>query len=81
MRQTFPVLFLLRKYKGTMDQPQHIFVRITLNGKKVELSTHLKCFVADWNQKYHKVNGKTKEAQTTNNLISYGEFAIFRVEM
>ena len=70
MRQTFNVLFLLRKYKNRMDQPQHIFVRITLNGRKVEMTTHLKCTLNDWDQKHRRVSSKTKEAQAINNLLT-----------
>ena len=69
MRQTFSVRFLARKRVATMEFPQTIYARISLNGERVEFATSLKCNICSWNRKAQKAQGGSKETLSINGII------------
>jgi site-specific recombinase XerD len=67
MGATFSVLFWLNKSKQrktTLKMP--IFVRITVNGKRAELSTGKTIAPDNWEPVWGRVKGNTEEAKTLN---------------
>ena len=70
MRQTFSVLFFLRKKHQTVEgKPQTIIARITVNGQNVELATHLKCCIKDWKSKIQQAKGRSSTALNLNSSL------------
>lgn len=66
MQDLLSILFYIRK-KGTSDPNMAtIYLRITVNGKRAEVSTMRKVSISKWNAKANKVMGYTSEAKQTN---------------
>lgn len=68
MNQTFSLLFFLKKPKDYKSGPVFIYVRITVNGKRAEFSSGVKCDPEKWNSKGGKTLGFNEEAKA---LIKY----------
>ncbi|MEL7269535.1 MAG: site-specific integrase [Bacteroidota bacterium] len=63
--QTFSILFWVYAKRAQNNQ-SNIYVRITLNGKKVNISLKRKVNLDSWNAKAQKVRGNGKEARELN---------------
>lgn len=66
MQDLLSILFYIRK-KGTGDPTMAtVYLRITVNGERAEVSTMRKVTISKWNAKANKVIGYTIEAKQTN---------------
>ena len=64
MENSFGLLFYQKKSKH--DKPNAdvvIYLRITVDGPIVELSTKRKCLASIWNAKAGRVDGKTEKVK------------------
>lgn len=68
MNQTFSLLFFLKKPKDYTVGPVFIYVRITVNGKRAEFSSGVKCDPEKWNSKGGKPLAFNEEGKA---LIKY----------
>ncbi len=68
MKQTFSILFWLEKSR-TKDGKAPLSARITIDGKRTEVSTHRKVSVLEWNPDAQAVVGKSAEAKEINNHL------------
>src|SRR5262249_13953450 len=66
--QTFAVLFWLSK-QGKKEEKATIYLRLTVDGKRVEVCTHQKIDGTLWDQKAQKVKGKSEEAIIINRQL------------
>ena len=69
MKQTFTVLFYLKKSKINSKDKAPIYVRVTVNGKRSEMS--IKQFVepSKWNPIKQRLNGSNYHLKTINKSI------------
>ena len=63
--QTFSILFWVYA-KRAQNNKSSIYIRITLNGKKVNISLRRKVDLSHWDAKAQKVSGYGKEARELN---------------
>lgn len=68
-QNTFSILFLIRKTRLTKKGEAPIQMRITANGRFIELNTQRKIEPANWNQKKERVIGKTPAYQEINRYL------------
>ncbi|MTI32893.1 site-specific integrase [Xanthovirga aplysinae] len=66
MENTFNVLFWHYKYKTNKRGFAPIYARITINGKRAELSTHCSLPPEKWDAKKARAGGYSEEARTIN---------------
>ena len=66
MRQTFSVMFFLKRRHKIEDKLQTIVARITVNGESSEFSTHLKCCIKEWKSNIQQ----SKERGTTSLMLN-----------
>ncbi|MBB5639091.1 integrase [Pedobacter cryoconitis] len=67
MKTNFSVLFFLKKPKNyTKGAVYFIFLRITVDGVRAEMSTSRNCEPERWNAKAGKVNGTKEDVKTLN---------------
>lgn len=66
MQNLLSVLFYVRRSKDKNATHATVYVRITYNGKRAELSTFRKVSLSKWNPKANKVNGSSFEAKQIN---------------
>ncbi|WP_158975384.1 MULTISPECIES: site-specific integrase [Flavobacteriaceae] len=79
MQDLVSVLFYIRK-KGTSDPTMGtIYLRITVNGKRAEVSTMRKVAISRWNAKANKVKGYSIEARQTNRHLDVIKNRIYEI--
>lgn len=66
MENSFGLFFFLKKSKYDRGNENLIYLRITVNGKAVELSTKRRCNPARWNQRSGRMDGKSDAAKSLN---------------
>lgn len=65
---TFSILFWL-KLSSTKNEKAPLYVRITVNGKRAELSLKRKLVISDWDSTKSKLKGLSDETKLINNYI------------
>ena len=68
-KSTFKVLFYLKKNAPKKNGKVAVMCRITVNGKQSAFSTKLDISASNWDLKYGRVLGKSREAQDTNSKL------------
>lgn len=65
-RSTFKVLFYLKKNAPKKDGTVPVMCRVTVNGKQSAFSAKLDVSPSNWDLKFGRVSGKSKQAQCLN---------------
>ncbi len=68
-KSTFKVLFYLKKNAPKKNGKVTVMCRITVNGKQSAFSTKLDISASNWDLKYGRVLGKSREAQDVNGKL------------
>ena len=63
---TFSVLFWIYSQRADKNNLSNIYVRITVNGKKVNLSINQKADISSWDSKRQRIKGNSNKARTIN---------------
>ena len=69
MQNTFSVLFYPKRNDVDKEGKVPVYIRITLNGKRSELSIQHKIEIGHWNTGAGKAKGNTQEAKNLNRLM------------
>jgi len=75
---TFSILFWIYGARAINNQT-NIYVRITLNGKKVNISLKRKIDIDSWDIKRQRVIGKSKAARSINLYLDEVQSKIYRI--
>jgi len=76
--QTFSISFFIRKKKNQPDQAL-IYARVTVNGKKLEISLKRTIPVDRWNQNASRAIGNSAESFQINKKINETKSQLFRI--
>jgi hypothetical protein len=69
MKVTFSVLFYLKKAKSSLNGPIPIYMRITVEGQRAEVSISRECHPSEWNTGASRVKGTKEKARELNAYI------------
>ena len=69
MKSNFHLLFYLRKQKIYKGGPMAIYMRITVNGKRADMSTGRECDPAKWSSRAGRATGTKEEIKSLNNYL------------
>ena len=69
MRDTFNILFYIKKNEPKKDGSVVLMVRITINGVRSQFSSKLLVHPDQWDNKLERVKGYTAEARNLNRAI------------
>ena len=69
MKSNFNLLFYIRKQKNYKGGAMPIYMRITVNGKRADLSAGRECELAKWNSQAGRANGTKEETKSLNNYL------------
>ncbi len=75
-QETFAIRFFARKNRATKQNYSPLFVRVTVNANRIEISLGKSVFNEIWHEKLQKCIGNSKEAKAINGFI---ETIIFRL--
>jgi site-specific recombinase XerD len=69
MNNSFSVIFTTRKTRTSNDEKVIIYVRITLNSQRVEMSTGLKIEANKWCEITKRAKGSSEQSKTINSCL------------
>jgi site-specific recombinase XerD len=78
VNEELSLLVLLEKSKMTKDGKAPIIIRLTVEGKRAELSLGTKINQSAWNQEGHCVDGSSAEARLANQTIDKAKVALWK---
>ena len=76
----FPSFSFFKKNKISQDGKAPIYMRITVNGKRSQISIKRKVAVEKWNSEAGKVVGKSIEVRELNRYLNSLENKIFKIQ-
>jgi site-specific recombinase XerD len=80
MSQNFKTIFFLKKGKRSKAGALPVYVRITIDGSRVEWSVQRKCERAKWNQAAGKMSGTKGDAVQLNQYLDTIRTRIFELQ-
>ena len=69
MKNTFSVLFYPKRNDVDLARKALVYMRITVNGRRSELSVHRKVNIDKWNNKAGKLSGTTNQVKDLNDYL------------
>ena len=79
MENNLSVLFYLRKSKAKKNSEAPIYMRITVNGNRVDLSTHQFCLPEKWDVKHGYIRGPRAENRITNTALENNRSKVLKI--
>lgn len=80
MFKTFSILFYLQRNKVSKDGKAPIYLRITVNGKRSQISIKRKISINKWNNEAGKVIGTTLEVKELNRYLNSLKHKIYKIQ-
>lgn len=80
MSQNFKVLFFLKKGRRRNEKSLPIYVRVTINGERVEWTCQRNCDPSKWNQQTGRVIGNKDETKSLNQYLDALQANIFELQ-
>ena len=66
MKTNFSLLFYMKKQKNYQNGAAPIYLRITVAGKRAEITTGRECEPERWNSKAGRISGTKEDAKSLN---------------
>jgi len=79
MKTNFSLLFYLKKPKNYQNGPAAIYMRITVDGKRSEITTGRSCEPEKWIVSAGRANGKKEDAKSLNSYLTDLQTKIYEV--
>ncbi|CAM3284866.1 Arm DNA-binding domain-containing protein [Flavobacterium longum] len=80
MKHKLSMLFYTKSSKATKKGTVPIYLRITINGVRIEISTSKYIELAKWNKVAGKMKGTTEEARTINSYLDILKSKVYDIE-
>lgn len=77
---TLGILFYIRKDKKRSDNTIPIFLRITVNGERAELSVKRNVLEDKWDEKASRVKGNSENARTINTALDKWKNRVYKAQ-
>ena len=74
------MIFYLKKGKGRREGVLPVYVRLTVNGKRMEWSVQQSCEETKWNRQMGRMNGTKEEAKKLNLFLDAIQAHIYDVK-
>jgi site-specific recombinase XerD len=77
-RKTFNQIFYPKKSKASLSYAL-MYVRVTVNGERMEFSINREIELKDWNDQSRRMNGKNPKAKEFNSYLDAVEFRVYEI--
>jgi hypothetical protein len=81
MKTKVSILFYAKRVKASVNGLVPIYTRITINGKRIELSTNRFVELPKWSTEAGKMKGNTEEARSINSHLDMLKIKIIDAQM
>lgn len=81
MKTKVSILFYAKKAKAAANGLVPIYTRITINGKRIELSTNRFVEISKWSTEAGKMKGTTEEARSINSYLDLMKSKVLDAQM
>ena len=81
MKTKVSILFYAKRAKASVNGLVPIYTRITINGKRIELSTNRFVEISKWSTEAGKMKGSSEEARSINNHLDLLKIQIIDAQM
>lgn len=79
MKNSFSLLFYIKKTKADSNGKTMIYMRITVNGRRAELSIKRKIDIKKWSSDAGRAKGHSEEAQKINQFIDIIYHNVYKI--
>ena len=79
LSRNFTMFFYLKKRNNYVKGKLPIYIRLTVNGERLELSTKRDCEPEKWNTQTGRKNGTKEDARVLNAYLDTMQFKIFDI--
>ena len=79
MKTKVSILFYAKRAKASVNGLVPIYTRITINGKRIELSSNRFVEMSKWSTEAGKMKGNSEEARTINSYLDLMKSKVFDV--
>ena len=79
MKNSFSLLFYIKKTKADSNGKTMIYMRITVNGRRAELSIKRKIDIKKWSSDAGRAKGHSEEAQKINQFIDIIYHKVYKI--
>jgi len=79
MKNSFTLLFFIKKSKADSQSKANIYLRITVNGRRSELSVKRKIRIDKWNSSTHRAKGYSEETIKINQYLDIIQNKIYKI--
>lgn len=79
MKNNFTFIFYVKRSKADRNGKSNIYLRVTVNGKRAEMSVSRKVASDKWNTEIGRVIGKSAEAQQLNRYLDTISNTIYKI--
>ncbi len=80
VEKSFGLLYYLKQSKGQKKGPMFIYLKITVDGRSVELSSKRKCEHSNWSPAAARALGKKEEIKELNYFLDTLELQVFQAK-
>jgi hypothetical protein len=80
MNKSFKSYFFLKKGNGYKEGPIPVYLRISVNGQRAEMTVQRKCEPLKWNQSTGRAKGTKKEVVQLNQYLDIVQGKIFEIQ-
>jgi hypothetical protein len=81
MSTQLSVLFYAKKAKATTDGLVPIYLRVTINGARFEISTKHYVDPAKWSTEGNKLKGNSEESRALNSLLNAWKSKVYAYQL
>ena len=79
MNKSFNLLYYVKRTKTSADGTAPIYLRITIDGERIEISAKRSVNPCKWNANAQKLNGNGGEVKSINNYLKSLEHRVYEV--
>lgn len=80
MCKTFKIVFYLKKPKGYVDGNLPVYLRLTIDGERIEMFTQRSCAPDKWNSVNGRMKGCKEEVKQFNNYLELLQSKIYEAQ-
>jgi site-specific recombinase XerD len=78
-QRTFSQIFFLKKSQSRTSELSIVYLRVTIDGVRTEISMHRQCDSKDWNSMSGRLKGRTEEVKAFNSYLETVQLKVYEL--